>query len=918
MITVEPELLAIARAGLPGAPPPPRFGWDEWLDPVMANGLAGLFASSAAAGMVDIDAAMAARLRQQLELEATWAVQLEGELLRLRPALERIGALVMSGPVLAHGAYSDPLFRPFNHLDLLVAGRRMPEAVSVFSHYGYQRAQPPTGSGLDARVGKAFVLEHPGGVIIRLHRTLAAGSIGEDAGRRAAGHREVMIGSHPVAAPSWESHLLECTLDAIVGGGLTRPLAVRDIAEILHHPALDPVAAVDLAERWQIARPVGYSLRAARDALGLDLPPALAALARRAAAPPPAMAVAATALDQRPARPRMDAAAYAAAPVNGRRDDTGDHAGPVRSLPALPEADATHIGELDAPSSLPVLPATNPVATSELATVDLGERPSPPLVRTAHRNGTVHPGVGVAAGRQGTWTRARPPRQGTTRARTSSAATDAGRNGGGDRAGDDSDGPGPPSEPTAPGTGPGVRTAAAPPPSRLGPVLGLTGGALLGATAASAQLGNHRVGIALVPVAGLLLAAAAGQRIARRRPVEDWVGRWLVLAVAVKLTASYLRYHTLINQYEGVGDAVDYDHFGRLYASAWLEGGAAPELGDLRQHNFVRWFTGVVYYLFGIDMVTGFLVFGLLALVGSYLWYRATVEAVPTVNRRLYLGLVLFMPSVAYWPASIGKESLMQLAIGMVALATARLVRQQLLTAFMLGAPGGALLWYVRPHLLAMAMVAVGCAYVGGRVRSSDSGVRGFLTRPVGLLAVALLVGFTVSQGAEFLGLEELSIASVEARLQQEAETSEGLEGGSSFETGGGSLNPLHLPQGAVTVLLRPFPWETDSALQLLASLESGLVAVLLFSRLASLGAALARARSTPFLLYCWGLVILYAATFSSIGNFGILVRQRSLVLPALFVLIAMRPTAASTTADASARTTSRSATPGGVRAGSH
>jgi hypothetical protein len=91
-------------------------------------------------------------------------------------------------------------------------------------------------------------------------------------------------------------------------------------------------------------------------------------------------------------------------------------------------------------------------------------------------------------------------------------------------------------------------------------------------------------------------------------------------------------------------------------------------------------------------------------------------------------------------------------------------------------------------------------------------------------------------------------------------------------------------------VLLRPFPWETDSPLQLLASLESVLLATLIVSRLSSLGAALALARTRPFLLYGWVLTILYAATFSSFANFGLLVRQRSLVLPALFVLLAVRP----------------------------
>ena len=153
---------------------------------------------------------------------------------------------------------------------------------------------------------------------------------------------------------------------------------------------------------------------------------------------------------------------------------------------------------------------------------------------------------------------------------------------------------------------------------------------------------------------------------------------------------------------------------------------------------------------------------------------------------------------------------------------------------------------------------------------------------------MALLVVFTVSQGAKFLGIEDLSISSIEAELDEQTERS--AQGGSEFDNGGNSLNPLNLPRGAATVLLRPFPWETDSSLQLLFALESVLLAAFIVVRLSSLRAALVGARVMPFLLYCWVLTILYAATFSSFANFGLLVRQRSLVLPALFVLLAVEP----------------------------
>jgi hypothetical protein len=274
------------------------------------------------------------------------------------------------------------------------------------------------------------------------------------------------------------------------------------------------------------------------------------------------------------------------------------------------------------------------------------------------------------------------------------------------------------------------------------------------------------------------------------------------------------------------------------------------------------------------------------------LWYRATADTVPGVNKRLYLALVLFAPSVAFWPSSIGKESLMQLGLGTVALATAHLLRHRLARAAALGASGGWLLWVVRPHLLALVTLAAGCAYAGGRVRGEGGAMRSLMARPVGLLAMVLVMAFAVSQATKFLGIEDLSLSSIEAELNENTERTS--QGGSEYDHGGNSLNPLHLPQGAATVLLRPFPWETQSPLQLLSSLESVLLAGLIVARLPSLRAALTGVRSTPFLLYCWTLVILYAATFSSIANFGLLVRQRSLVLPPLYVLISVRAAATS------------------------
>ncbi len=435
-------------------------------------------------------------------------------------------------------------------------------------------------------------------------------------------------------------------------------------------------------------------------------------------------------------------------------------------------------------------------------------------------------------------------------------------------------------------------------PDRFPPVPpgGVVGPAVIGVgillvAAGIAQAGIDSAGPWLVPVGALFLAAAAGRALRRRHPDEPWLGQWLLAGTAFKLLVSFLRYLTVVIGYGGGGDSEIYDKFGRRYVLFWKGTGPNPALPDLRKTNFVRWFTGVTYYVFGSNQLAGFMAFGLIALIGSYFWYRATVEAVPFIDKRLYLTFVLFAPSIAFWPSSIGKESLMQLGIGAMALGTALMLTRRLAMGLPIVLASGWALWLVRPHLLALVALAGGAAYFLGRVRRKDpasGGILSLFSRPLGLLVVAVLLIFAVNQGAKFLGLNDLSLSSIQGEL--DATTLSTAQGGSSFDNGGNSLNPIYLPMGAVTVLLRPFPWETDNPFQLLASLESAALAVFMVVRRRSVGLSLTRARTSPFLLYCWLLTILYAATFSSFANFGLLVRQRSLVLPALFVLLCTDP----------------------------
>jgi hypothetical protein len=408
---------------------------------------------------------------------------------------------------------------------------------------------------------------------------------------------------------------------------------------------------------------------------------------------------------------------------------------------------------------------------------------------------------------------------------------------------------------------------------------------------------SPRLSRVLVPVVGLCAAIGFGARLQRKHPEEPWLGRWLVYAMIAKEIASILRYRTLVNSYGDVGDATVYDKYGRRFVNLWLHapGAVTPHLDDLRKSNFLRWFTGIVYFVFGTDMIAGFVVFALIAFVGSYLWYRAAVVALPFLDRRLFFLFVFFAPSIAFWPSSIGKEALMQFGIGSAALGTAHLLKGRIVRGLAVAAPGAWLLWVVRPHLLALVTLGAAGAFLIGKSprRASTDPVQSSLVKPLGIIVVGFLTLFAVSQGANSLGLPSLTLGSVQAEL--DATTVSTGQGNSSFNNGGNSLSPLHLPQGAVTVLLRPFPWEVDSALQILASLEGIALAGLIVYRRKSIAVSLRRMRSSPFLFYCWAVTLLYAITFQAFANFGLLVRERSLVLPALYVLLCLESTPAET-----------------------
>ncbi len=395
----------------------------------------------------------------------------------------------------------------------------------------------------------------------------------------------------------------------------------------------------------------------------------------------------------------------------------------------------------------------------------------------------------------------------------------------------------------------------------------------------------------LVPTVGLLGGMAFATWLQPRHPEEPWLRRYLIAGVVVKLIGALLRYFTLLKKGQ-LGDASVYDVVGKRFANAWLgkAGAFAPTLANLKSSNFMRWFTGIVYYLFGRDLFTGFFVFSLIAFVGSYLWYRAATIAIPFLNRKLFFILMMFAPSIVFWPAGIGKEALMQFGLGGVALGVAYVLTGRMVHGVLVAIPGAWLVYVVRAHLLGLAAIALAFSYLFGRqstntVTSTNMTKKKSLARPIGALLIVGFAAFGVTQGAKRLHIAALTPSAVQTSLQNTSVST--TQEHSAFNTNV-SLSPLRLPQDAVTVLLRPFPWEVQSKNQILASLEGMALVAFIFIRRRSLAFSLRMLRDVPFLFYAWILTGLYVLLFQAFGNFGLLVRERSIVLPALYVLLSL------------------------------
>ena len=196
----------------------------------------------------------------------------------------------------------------------------------------------------------------------------------------------------------------------------------------------------------------------------------------------------------------------------------------------------------------------------------------------------------------------------------------------------------------------------------------------------SATLGrlNFDVVVGAIVLTALALVSVPVFRWIARVEADPGLFNLLLAGLVVKIVFTFIRYFFITVVYGDNGDAGLYSAAGSIFMELYRSGEfvlSIPEIASRgAETERIAAFVGMIYVVTGVSRYAASFIFSWLCFTGQVLMYRAFRRGVPDGDSRRYLTLLLFLPSLLFWPSSIGKEALMLFAVGLVSLGAAYLL----------------------------------------------------------------------------------------------------------------------------------------------------------------------------------------------------------------------------------------------------
>jgi hypothetical protein len=261
---------------------------------------------------------------------------------------------------------------------------------------------------------------------------------------------------------------------------------------------------------------------------------------------------------------------------------------------------------------------------------------------------------------------------------------------------------------------------------------------------------------------------------------------------------------------------------------------------------------------------------------------------VPEGRARTYARLVFFLPSLLFWPSSIGKEAWMMFALGIASYGAARMLTGSTIRALPVTVLGLWLAAIVRPHVAGLLVLALGGASLIRPARERLKEIA-LLGKVAGLAVLLVMSVLLVRRTGDFIQRQtdiplNRGITSVLTGVSERTS-----EGGSGFQP---SIldSPARAPIAAITVLFRPLLPDAGNPQALAAGIEGTFLLLLALVRLPWIWSAAKSIRRQPYVAFAFLYAGLFIVAFSAVGNFGLLARERVQLLPLFLVLLTIPP----------------------------
>lgn len=328
----------------------------------------------------------------------------------------------------------------------------------------------------------------------------------------------------------------------------------------------------------------------------------------------------------------------------------------------------------------------------------------------------------------------------------------------------------------------------------------------------------------------------------------------------IKIIISLYFWHTLFSIYywyytlNNGGDAIGY------YKKTF---NLLPDLSP--GTRFTETITQFVASIFDSNYLNTTLIFNYFGVLGLIFLYLSLKPYLEKLNN-IWI-LVLFTPSMSFWSAGLGKDSIafMATCLFLHAISKPQTHRLSLLTAFLA-------MFMVRPHIAFIMLVSFIIFFIS---KSKVHIIIKVLTLPIIISSAVIVLQFV----EQYVGLADTSLDSLDSYVENRQASN--LEGGSSLD-----ITSMSYPMQVFTYIFRPLPFEAHSIVALITSIENT-VLLLLFIYIA----LKSKFNLKPFIIgknFWLFIYVFLTCTILAIttANLGIATRQKWMFMPVLIYLL--------------------------------